>query len=605
MKFIPEIEGLRGVSVLIILLFHLQYTVFSGGYIGVDVFFVISGYLMTLIIFRQIDEGYFSYKGFLIRRLKRLSPALIFASACTISAAALLLPIGVFKQIISELIAALTYTSNFYYLIDSDYFSEESLRRPFLHTWSLSVEEQFYIFYPLLLVFAASAIRKGIITIIVIIATLSLAVSILSEELFFYMIPFRTFEFLIGALIAISVRVRSENNLGRPDLYALILFCMMFIPEGALGTTFSNSLIACLVTALLIASCGNGSFVLSSRPLRYLGHISYSFYLFHWPVIVFINELVSPVNTLTGSAVAIATTLVFSVFCRRFIESALTVAASRYRLSAYSLLIPPVVATVLVIFTFATQVKPMADVDDWSADPKGMAKATWIYADKFDGHDFNGSWTRIALLGDSNSKDILNAIYLTYQNVQVSRIGVRHECGVSFAPPIGSHANIKNELDIHRCNAEAESKVARINELKPDLVIVSTYWKPNEVNDVFEVIRSIDAKVILVGPPVFYSKSVPELLEELPKGYTAAQANQAASGALHKKAMALDSTLEKKAKKAGVSYVSRYRLMCVKTFCPVISDDNKLIVGDKFHLTLPGASLLGERMLAAKSLGIE
>jgi peptidoglycan/LPS O-acetylase OafA/YrhL len=153
-KYRPDIDGLRAIAVVPVVLYHLKIKPFDGGFVGVDIFFVISGYLITQLIYGEIQQGRYSIVGFYVRRARRIFPALfVMCAVCTVATLFILLP-GEVAEFKSSLIAATLFVSNIYFYITADYFAAAAETKPLLHTWSLAVEEQFYIFFPLILLAA-------------------------------------------------------------------------------------------------------------------------------------------------------------------------------------------------------------------------------------------------------------------------------------------------------------------------------------------------------------------------------------------------------------------------------------------------------------------
>ena len=205
-QYRPDINGLRAIAILSVLFFHLGIPGVSGGFVGVDIFFVISGFLITGIIYDEyILTGRFNFSNFYIRRVRRLFPALVFTLALTFIAGFFLLALKFFDSFSLSLISALFSVSNFYFWKTRDYFAPNAEFEPLLHTWSLSVEEQFYLLWPITLIFILKRFQKpGAVIFLVVISLISLGLNAFfknNSELIFYMLPFRVFEFAIGALL--------------------------------------------------------------------------------------------------------------------------------------------------------------------------------------------------------------------------------------------------------------------------------------------------------------------------------------------------------------------------------------------------------------------
>ncbi|UHQ57163.1 acyltransferase family protein [Microbulbifer sp. YPW16] len=298
-KFRPEINGLRALAVLAVLLFHVDISLFSGGYAGVDIFFVISGYLITRNIQQSIHAGSFSLKEFYIRRFRRLYPALLATvTVSSILAWALFSPEHL-SRFGLEIISSLFSVSNFFFWSESGYFDLDGNLKPLLHTWSLSVEEQFYLLWPsLLLVFSLLRGEKAKLLAMLAIGALSLAAAEIliqrdSASAAFYLLPFRVCEFVIGAMLVFLPSAMQLLGEWQRRLVTLTGLLFMLVPVFVFGedTRFPGllAMLPCFGATLVIWSGENAVSrpVLQNRAALWLGKISYSVYLVHWPLVVF------------------------------------------------------------------------------------------------------------------------------------------------------------------------------------------------------------------------------------------------------------------------------------------------------------------------------
>ncbi len=296
MKYRPDIDGLRALAVVPVILFHANFQVFSGGYVGVDIFFVISGYLITTILYDELQAGRFSILRFYERRIRRIFPALFFMLAVTLAIAAAILMPDDFRAFGKYLVAATLFAANILFWRETDYFAAPAEMNPLLHTWSLAIEEQFYIFFPLLLALTYRFARRWLGTVFVAICILSIAIAewgVRSEPTgAFYLLPARAWELLLGSLLAIGavpiLRQRwMTEAIAWAGLGAIVFAIFNYTPQ----TPFPGlaALLPCLGAAALIHT-GRAATVparlLSLKPIVGIGLASYSLYLWHWPLIV-------------------------------------------------------------------------------------------------------------------------------------------------------------------------------------------------------------------------------------------------------------------------------------------------------------------------------
>jgi peptidoglycan/LPS O-acetylase OafA/YrhL len=293
-----EIDGLRAVAVLSVLLFHARLGPFTGGFIGVDIFFVISGFLITQLITEQCEQNRFSFLYFYERRIRRLFPALFVMICATLVVAAFLFLPPDFRAFGRNVIGVMLFASNIFFFKQTDYFDGPAEVKPLLHTWSLGVEEQFYILFPLLLVFLLRKRRETAIMALGLLAATSLVACVLvlpiSTAAAFYLTPFRIWELLIGSLLALGAVPQLHKPFQRAVVSALGIGCILFAALFFSRMTNFPGLAALVPTigaALIIHAESNGlspvGRLLASPAAVFTGKISYSLYLWHWPIIVF------------------------------------------------------------------------------------------------------------------------------------------------------------------------------------------------------------------------------------------------------------------------------------------------------------------------------
>jgi peptidoglycan/LPS O-acetylase OafA/YrhL len=296
-RYRPDIDGLRALAILPVILFHADLGC-SGGFVGVDVFFVISGFLITSLILNEIDDNSFSLVNFWERRIRRIVPALVPVVFATLVAGWFLYLPHDFELLGQSTVAQAVLTSNLFFWRHSGYFDPGSDTLPLLHTWSLAVEEQFYLLFPLLLVFLGRRKRRSIAAIILCLSIGSFELSVLGSGLnpsaTYYLLPTRAWELMVGALLAAVPGRRLAKPWWNEAIslsgLALILYSIFHYTRQTVFPGLA-ALPPCLGTALLIFSGAGRPTVISRaltlRPIVLLGLISYPLYLWHWPMLVF------------------------------------------------------------------------------------------------------------------------------------------------------------------------------------------------------------------------------------------------------------------------------------------------------------------------------
>ena len=338
----PDIDGLRAVAVTIVILYHAGVEAISGGFTGVDVFFVISGYLITSIITAEMRQERFSLIGFYERRVRRIFPALMLVSFTScILAVLILMPLHL-RDFGQSLVYCVFFVSNMlFWSQTADYFGQAAHTKPLLHTWSLAIEEQFYLLFPLLLMavfrWFKGRWREPLITAAA--ATFFFNIYVVEEypEAAFYLAPARAWELLIGALIALGAFPPIKD----PRIGQIVGFAgLALVGWGAVGLTSAspmpgfNALYPCGGAAMLIHSGKSGQTfaakLLSLRPMVFTGLISYPLYLWHWPLLVFAGHMTPYRLSIEARAGAIILAFAFSVISWKYIERPFRGSGSRF-----------------------------------------------------------------------------------------------------------------------------------------------------------------------------------------------------------------------------------------------------------------------------------
>lgn len=337
-KYRPEIDGLRAIAVISVIIYHLNENWLSGGFLGVDIFFVISGFLITGIIITEIQQNSFSLKQFYTRRIKRIYPAFITVMALVSFIASAIFIYNDFNKLRKTIELAIAFLSNFYLGLTQGYFDLSANENPVLHIWSLAVEEQYYLIFPLILILAYKKFReiKVLFIITLILFFILLATSFVSANFYkevlhqpniYYLSNLRFPELLVGSLLAIYHNLSASKQASKliAILSTLLLFSCLFLMNNNIAFIPGVTLILpCIFTALIIHTTSQNNIVklcLSNKAIVFIGKISYSLYLYHWIFIAFAYYITGS-KQIQGITVLIVVilTIIFSITSYYLIE---------------------------------------------------------------------------------------------------------------------------------------------------------------------------------------------------------------------------------------------------------------------------------------------
>jgi len=414
MKYRTDINGLRALAVLPVLFFHSQWDAFSGGFLGVDVFFVISGFLITSLILKDLDTGNFSIISFYDRRARRILPALLFiCSVVTLLSFIFMLPYDL-KNYGQSLAATILSANNILLYLTSGYWSLAAEFKPLYHTWSLGVEEQYYMIIPVLLIavyWVSKNRRRAVLAVVVTLFLISYVISLYSDnkELNFLIISHRMWELLAGSLVAILLMEKTIKNSNAMAIIGLFfIFLSYLFPFSVSSNQAVYSLIPVIGTVLIIVFSSDriitGKF-LSLRPLSLIGTLSYSIYLIHMPLLAFLRLSTEGKPSAFTQLVFVLLSIPLAYLSWRFIENTFrdrSIVSNKYFYSIHA-----VVAILLVCGGLV--LNKSYGLQEYSSYNYGVNPQR--YADKpfmFAKHDFVSEKKHLLVVGNSFARDFTN-----------------------------------------------------------------------------------------------------------------------------------------------------------------------------------------------------
>jgi peptidoglycan/LPS O-acetylase OafA/YrhL len=617
-KYRADIDGLRALAVIPVLLYHVGVPGFPGGFVGVDIFFVISGYLICGMIDGDIRSGSFSLGNFYKRRILRILPALFVMFLVTSAFAYLYcLPVE-FEDYARSLASAVGSISNLYFAGTAGYFDAPAETKPLLHTWSLGVEEQFYLITPLLMLVAYRFLGKRTMLLFAIAAVLSFvaafAVSHRNTDFAFYLTPFRAWELLLGALLSIGFIPAPRTEFGRNvcGVIGMLLLLGAILLGSSSAPLLMMTSLAGIGATLVIASSERGMStvgrLLSLRPAVFLGLISYSLYLWHWPLIVFqrTDGLLLPGTSGAATKLAlIAVSIGIAWLSWRFVEMPFR---SKAR-DASTAVVFGVASTAMTSVVALCGLVLVAGGAPFRFPERVVAIGAYL------GYDPSAAFRsgQCYLSTNRQQLDIETCMRLDAKRPNYLLVGDSHAAhlwfGLSSAMP---------EVNIMQATASACRPAVEpvslldtracprlmqfvFNEFlvnhKVDKVLLAASWKDEDVAALSGTIEALKARgldVTVLGPIVEYDSALPRLLAEeiLRKSPSIARAMRT-SGIRER-----DRALRRMVTAKGATYLSVYDSVCRDGGCDEFAAGDIPLQFDAGHLTAEGSVAVGRRLSA-------
>ncbi len=643
-RYRPDIDGLRALAVLSVLLFHFRVSPFRGGFVGVDIFFVISGFLITRLIWSEIGAGRFSFLGFYERRARRILPALFAMLALVTIASTILLFPQMLANYAMSLIATAGFASNFHFWGYTSYWAPAAVEQPLLHTWSLAVEEQFYLIFPPFLLLFRKRSQRVLLWALLGALAVSLCISIVSVRYSpvsaFYLLPSRFWELLIGSVLAVGRFAAPAGVILRNAIAAVGLALIgygVFALSAASPFPGLNAIPPCLGAALVIYA-GTGmaeaehvplvNVLLGTRLPVFVGLISYSLYLWHWPIIVLANAVLPHDLDAGQTIVAIAASFLLAVLSWRYVEQPFRGRASRISRK------PLFVSGGAAIAVFAVVGLVLAAVHGWPQRYDEGTQRILAEANKepMRSHCFNPSVAKITqgglcsfgapnaaptflLWGDSHADAMLPAVLLAAREAGKAGLVAAHgHCaplvGATVADPdcrpfndavlkIALQKNIAVVLlDARWAGAAGVPSV----EGEPLGVTFSPVAQPPSYlaqreamfADAFahtvKLLEDARKKIVIIGPLPEFQNSVPTDIAKMRIWHEQWEIAPTRREFLAREAF-VDSIFEKLAADSHVTLVWPDRVLCPDSYCAILQEGLPLY-RDSNHLSVFGAERL-------------
>jgi peptidoglycan/LPS O-acetylase OafA/YrhL len=596
-----DIDGLRALSILLVVGYHSQPWPLPGGFVGVDVFFVISGFLITRIIFTELQAGTFSPLKFYARRIRRIFPALIVVLAVTyLIGWFVLLPDG-FSLLGKSIAAGVAFAANLFQLTQAGYFAPDAAENPLIHLWSLGIEEQFYIFWPAGLWLLSASKRRGLWIAAIAAASfgVSLAIFFGYKEWSFYSPIARAWELLAGGIVAIRYldgKPGAPRSVGRrDDLLAMIgIAAILGAAFGLNQDSLFPGIYALLPVAgaVLIIVSPNAwvnRVVLSSRPMVLLGLISYPLYLWHWPLLTYLAILRNGDPNFLEVWSVLVVAVVLSWLTYRFVEGPLrrkpnVVPGLSFGLISIGLAGIVTAAASGVGFRFPPEIRDIALLPQ--QNNAGLRDSCFLElpGSRFDANCVEpGEKPLLFLWGDSTAAALLPGLK---QAQQTEPFRLARFAAPGCAPILAGNPN---------CDRNEDIIFGFVKSSHPDIVLLHAMWgRNNDLGKLGETIKQLKAlnipRILILGPVPVWKRWLPHSLVNYYR-FRHVIADRIATGVSGPEA---DERMQAFSKAAGVEFISAWHVLCNPDGCLTRAGPaaNDVIASDLVHLSDAGSIFL-------------
>jgi len=608
-QYRPDVDGLRAIAVMLVLNYHGFVQAMPGGFVGVDVFFVISGFLITGIIARDLEQQRFSLATFYVRRIRRIFPALVVVLCAVLLLGWLWMLPAAFAQLGSDTFASAAFLANIALLLQSGYFDVESSKKPLLHLWSLGIEEQFYLVWPPILMLAVR-MRLSIVTVA---ASLGIASFVLNVALIgsnpvatFYLPFTRAFELLLGAVLACRWNAVSQSEAAsnwRAWLgIALIAAAAVFLDSHSAFPGWW-ALLPVVGTALLISAPSSWLCrrVLSNPALVWIGLISYPLYLWHWPLLVFFANIKFAPLTLIERELILLATVPLAWATYRFVEMPI-----RFGKPSPRRIAGLCTAMVLVAFAGGAVLWGRGFAFRLPAEIRGLAavperQPAWRYHECLLDLSRETAFAEqcvdknrrplILVWGDSTAAALMPGL----RKAQETRnFGIAQYTSSSCIPAVG--ADIAGNPN---CRAINDKVFSIVRDLKPDVVLLHGTWQEHMdkvAGTVALLKQQTGARVVVLGGVPFWRRGLPsEALRYYMLRHSLVPVHYKGDIARD----GWDAVLREKLVPLGAEFISAREVLCNVDGCLTRTGDSAadLSTSDQVHLTAGGSAYLVDAII--------
>lgn len=617
-----DIDGLRAIAVILVVVFHINEALIPGGFVGVDMFFVISGYLITGILLRDIEDGQFSFAEFYRRRAKRIFPAVFVVTLATLIAGAWILLPDDMVALSKSAFATMLFIANIFFTVDLDtgYFAADSRTIPLLHMWSLGVEEQFYLLWPVLLLGLVKAPRLCLPLLALLgIASVALGEMAIREGWFsfaYYMLPTRAFQLLAGAMLIFAERQGRFAITPGMAFFTGVSGLLAVIGSAAFlhGETAYPGVHALPVTIGTMLLLASGRIkqplaaVLSLKPVRWIGLISFSLYLWHWPVLAFQRYLTPELGwqqqVVSLAVMLLLSQLTFRLVEKPFREKQVTFRAALRRYWLYPGLCVGAIVTAHIAtegygFYALTDLRHRLESQSHPAFRLPfVCQAAQLTSDKISDPECvlgdSGALSTL-LLGDSNAAHFVGAFDQVARSLGFRFRNIAH----SACPPVVGDTRLFTSASYDE-TCSASRQFVRETENAHSIIILAASWDSYEAKAGDEFLAAISAtveehtangkKVLIVGV-VPRQRGFDRFCAEKKMKLRWLQCENpvaaAEQPAINKYLQDLAATFP------AVWYLDPYIGLCVENGCPALVDGHPLYF-DAGHLSQAGSRRLGD-----------